>query len=537
VADNLTQALKTPRGSMTLRPIQALSLLEVGQYGGGLLPIKVGGGKTLLSLLAPRMLAGARPLLLLPAALRDKTAREMNEYREHWILPPHIQIVSYQTLSTINNADFLEEYQPTMIVCDEAHHLKNVSAAVTKRVSRYMKANPATAFVAMSGTMTKRSVRDFEHLARWCLRDRSPVPREFVALDQWSRALDVNVQASRRMLPGALAELRTDPTESIRKAYQRRLVQTPGVVATQDKPLAIPLTLTSHVLESPGDHWTSLRDDWETPDGWECVDGIEVWRHARELAVGCYYRWDPRPPEDWLAARGAWGSVCRQILKNNRRQLDSELQVVREVQRGGYPPDVGKLYAEWKAIEPTFIPNVEAVWESDHAVQWIARWAEAGPGIVWISHRFLGDRLADLLSLPYYGGGGLDASTGRSIETHDPATQGACVASIAANGTGRNLQAWNRNLIVGVPPNGAQWEQLLGRTHRPGQTRPVHADVLFGCFEDVKAFWQAVADAKYAEEITGQAQKLCHLDLQGVETVHTIGRLPGAQWRKGKPPQ
>ena len=531
IAQQLTDALKTPWGTWTLKPVQALALLEIGQWGGAFLPIRVGGGKSLISLLAARMIPSARPLLLVPAHLRDKTYAEMSGYRKNFVIHPAINIVSYQTLSTVNNATLLEGYKPDMIIADEAHYLKNTAAACTKRVSRYLKSRQGTVpFVAMSGTMTKRSIRDFAHLASWSLRDRSPCPIDWGALDEWSRALDVNVHESRRLLPGALRQLRTTPQESIREAYQRRLMSVPGVVASRDEPLPIEIELRTHLMHYPSPHWNALRDDWCTPDGWKCAEGVEVWRHARELAIGCWYRWNPRPPEEWVEARSAWGKACRGVLSNNRRNLDSQLQVMQAVQAGHYP-HVMKTLADWKAIEPTFKPNVEAVWESNHATDWVKNWAAQSPGIVWVSHRFLGPRLAPL---PYFGGGGVDTRTGDTIESWDP-SRGSIVASIAANGTGRNLQSWSRNLIVGAPPNGSQWEQLIGRTVRPGQkAKKVTVDVLLGCVEDVAALWTAVSDAKYAQEMTGQTQKLCRIDLTQAHTPDSVAGLGTAQWIKTK---
>ena len=51
--------------------------------------------------------------------------------------------------------------------------------------------------------------------------------------------------------------------------------------------------------------------------------------------------------------------------------------------------------------------------------------------------------------------------------------------------------------------------------------------MLFGCVEALEGFWRAVDDAAYAEEVTGQAQKLTHADTDGVpDTAPTFG----AQW-------
>lgn len=532
LAESMTATLRTRHGAQTLRPIQAVALLEIAQQRGGLLPIRVGAGKTLISLLAPRMVGAVRPLLLLPAHLRDKTERELSEYRKDWILPGLVRIESYQTLSRVGAARLLEDYQPDLIVADEGHFLKNPSAACTKRVSRYLRAHRDTAFVVMSGTLTKKSVRDFAHLANWALGDKSPAPSEWVALDEWSRALDVSVAEHRQLAPGALGALRESPIEPLRRAYRRRLTETPGVVATQDQPLPIPLTIRSILIDDLPPvvlrAYATLRRDWTTPDGWPIEDGVVLWGHARELSSGFYSVWDPRPPREWIEARKAWAAECREVLTHNRRGLDTELQVRLAVRDGQYP-ELVEVLSEWEQIRPTFEPNSVPVWLTDVTIDRIVRWeAEHGPALIWTDRPCVGERLA-ARGLPYYGQMGL-TSDGRFIEQHDP-RKGSAVVSIGANCTGRNLQAWHTNLVVDVSPDGGQWEQLLGRTHRDGQTQPVTCDVLFGCIEDVSAFWTAVKRSAYAEEITGQAQKLSHADLESVceyEEAPTVG----PQWER-----
>lgn len=525
-------------GSMALRPIQGVALSEIAALRGALLPIRVGGGKTLISLLAARAVDAKRPLLLLPAHLIEKTRAEMRALRRHWNLPAFLRIESYQSLGRVNGATLLDNYAPDLIVADEGHYLKNPSAAVTKRVARYIrarrKAGDPFAFVCMSGTITKRSIRDFAHLASWALGSGSPAPADFDVLDEWSRALDVDVSPPRRLTPGALAALRTDPREDLRHAYRRRLVDSPGVVATQEGPLPIGLRIRSHLVEVGPEvsiAFERLRREWTTPDEWPVEDGVAIWRHARELATGFYSRWNPRPPDDWRDARREWASICRHILGSNRRHLDSELQVRLAVQEGHYP-EAARALADWLAIEPSFTPNAEAVWIDDRALTWIANWSKVqGPALIWTDRPAVGARLSSLTGLPYYANLGVD-SRGRSIERHDP-REGSAILSIEANKEGRNLQAWSRNLIMDVPPNGAKWEQLLGRTHRDGQTaEEVTADVMIGCIEDAEAIWRAVEDSRYAEEITGQAQKLVHADLEDVIELESLRRQSGAQWNK-----
>ena len=518
LAVEMSKALRTPKGTQALRPVQAVALYELAANPGAILPIRVGGGKTLISALAGTVTQARRPLLLIPAHLREKTEREFQALRTDWRSPIYVRIESYQQLSTANSAKMLEDYRPDLIIADECHYLKNQRAACTRRVSRYMNEHGAACrFVGMSGTITKRSIRDFAHLALWALHMGSPTPVNWRATEEWALALDAQVPEGRRLDLGALATL---------GPYRDRLIQTPGVVATQEGPLAIPLVITGECIDVPPvceRALSTLRETWETPDGHPIADGIAAWRHAQELALGFYYRWDPRPPESWLAPRRAWSCLCRELLKSNRRQLDTEYQMTQAIDRGHYPEAVATL-AAWRAVRDTFEPNVTPVWLSDHAVEHIAEWMLQGPGIVWTAHRALGQRFGSA----YYGAQGLNCDGG-TIEAHPPHLP--LVASVAANGTGRNLQAWNRNLVASAPPSGSTWEQMLGRTHRPGQDAPeVSAHVLLGCIEALTGFWRAVEDAGYAESVTGQAQKLTHAALDVPEVAPN---LFGAQWSKG----
>ncbi len=547
LAQRLTSALAMPptqgcpkecpcegRGFMTLRPIQAIALLEMTQWDGGLFPIRVGGGKTLINFLAPRMFANkSRPLSLLPAHLIQKTRRELKALRRHWIIPAFLRFESYQMLSQVNAAGMLQAYEPDLIIADECHYLKNPSAACTKRVSRYVKEHRHdTALVLMSGTMITRSIKDFAHLSSWALKKTNPLPERFEVLEEWARAMDVNIAEHRRLAPGGLDALRAHPTENIRQAFRRRVVQSPGVVATQEPPLPIGLEIRSHEAQLDPvlkEAYKTLRRDWTTPDQWPIEDGVAMWRHARELSNGFYSVWDPRPPDDWREARADWFRTSRYLIAHNRRNLDTEKQVRLAVLKGQYPEAL-PYWEKWDKIRDTFDPNAVPVWVSNKTVQWIVDWAKGcgGPALLWTNRPALGHRLEEF-GIPYYGQKGLD-SRGRFIEDH----QGTCALSIDANKEGRNLQhRWHRNLVLDIPPNGARWEQMLGRTHRDGQpSSVVNVDVLFGCLEDVEAFWRAVKLSWATEDYMGQAQKLCHANLEDVLDVATASGYKGDQWRK-----
>ena len=68
LAREMTEALKTPGGTMSLRPVQALALYEIMTTGGLCAPMGVGTGKTLVFLLAPVVLGLKRALGILPAS-------------------------------------------------------------------------------------------------------------------------------------------------------------------------------------------------------------------------------------------------------------------------------------------------------------------------------------------------------------------------------------------------------------------------------------------------------------------------------------
>jgi hypothetical protein len=423
---------------------------------------------TAVSLLAPIVLEAKRPLLILPAKLRDKTIREIGNYQRHFrIVPP--AILSYEILSRENGGKLLAEVAPDLIICDETHRIKNKNASVTRKISTWMKENPTTKFVALSGTITMRSLRDYAHIIRWCLPYSSPLPSTQYDLEEWSNALDEKIQDMQRLSVGALSQLCEpadqqrihDAADSValslaRKAYQRRLTETPGVVATSESLLGASLSISAvqpQLGSALDEAFLKLRKDWLTPDDHPVIDGFQLWRHARELACGFYYRWNPRPPEEWLTARRNWARFARDILSMHRPGLDSELPVANACAKGDLP---NTEYLAWREIRDTFVPNQEAVWVSDGTLRFAAEWLRKNDGICWVEHIAFGERLAELTGLSYYGGGGLDKQK-RMIEDG----RGPCIASIAANAEGRNLQQWNKSLVVSCPPSGKTWEQCL----------------------------------------------------------------------------
>jgi hypothetical protein len=535
LAEEMTEILKTPHGTMELRPLQALALYELGLYRGLFGPLAVGSGKTLISLLASVVLFATRPLLLIPADLIKKTERDRRQLSEHWDIPERLRIMTYDWLGRAQAAEALEAYLPDVIIPDEAHRLMNLTAAVTRRVRRYMNDHPETVMVEMSGTMTKRSLHDFSHLARWSLGpERMFVPRNYTDLEFWADALDERKDQVKRANPGALKVLcnddeqvlwRTDARKAARSAFRRRMVETAGVVASYESGCDATLTISGVELAVPDvieRAFETLRDEWATPDGRTFVDGVRLRKYARELSLGLYYVWNPPAPDYWMEARKEWHKFTREVLSHSR-SLDSEKQV-----REAHPNQ--PEYVAWQRVKKDFTPNRVAVWLSDFALEYCAGWAERNPGIIWTEHVPFGERLAHEAGLTYYGRKGLSAD-GKYIEDH-PANR-PLVASFGSNHRGKNLQArLSKNLVTACPANGLQTEQLIGRTHREGQEADeVAFDVLTVCCEHVGAFWQAVEDSRYVHENFGSPQKILLAGLN-VMTADELARKNGPRWEK-----
>ncbi len=510
VIDLLTAELKTPAGEMTLQPVQAMFLHDLIIYGGAFGPIGVGRGKTLASLLAAVVSGAKRPILFVPAALRDKTINiDVPELRQHWRLNYDLRVVSYTALSQAKNADMLEDLRPDLVILDECHEVKNTKAGRTRRLVRYFNEHPEARCAAMSGTISNRSLKDFAHIIEWTHRRRSPLPLKWPELSDWADAVDELKEPEQRMAPGVLMEFCREG-ENVRQGFRRRLVETPGVVATADDELGTSLRVAPlEGVRIPPRIWNMLeemRETWMTPNGDIITEAVDLWRHLRELALGFWYRWEPEPPKDWLDARREWKRYVRETLKHNRRNLDTELQVWNEC--AWYEKtrnEVIAAWADWRDIRDTFKINSVAEWVDDFALEYAADWLVDGGGIVWTEHRAFGHRLDDLTGRPYFGAGN------SAILTTDAP---GIIASIAAHGQGKNLQRYARNLITSPPSSGQTWEQLLGRTHRQGQEADeVSADVFLYTDEQQASFEQARADARYLEDTYGNRQKLNYADV------------------------
>ena len=504
-------------GELSFWPIQSAALIEAAKANGLFAAVGVGYGKTLIGLALPEALESKKTVYLVKPDLKKQLEREIQTfYGKHFRLPlDRIVIVSYSELSSAKDADVLEREMPDLIVADEAHCLKRKQSARTKRFLRYMKRNPWCRLAALSGTMTTRSILDYAHLIELVLRKNSPLPSGYYELRDWAGSLDVDPEY--RTEPGVL--LQFCEGEDVREGFRRRLVETEGVVTTEEGSIGTSLVIKKQspsVPQNVKELIAQVRKRWSIEDE-ELEDASARARVLKQIACGFYYRWDwgDGPDLEWLEARAAWHREVRQKLTHASEGFDSPLLLARAAERfydwdmsgrEGKRPELAwdsAAWPAWREVKDRKPPPTVPVWKSDFLVDAALKWAfkQKQPSIIWYEWNALGERIAAKGGLPIYGAG-----TDAGERNHK-----IIVASIRAQGTGKNLQHYCHNLFTTVPPNGTAVEQAMGRTHRPGQKSDEVTVDWFGHTPELEeAMARAIEDAEYMEGTTGQRQKILY---------------------------
>lgn len=517
-AVDMTDRLLTPEGrrvgAYRLRPIQSAALSEMVRHKGLVGSIGVGHGKFLISALAGHVLKAKRPLIIVPAPLVAQTRRELKKWRAWFRIPDNVQVVSYHTLSMPASAELLDELNPDALICDEAHMLRLKESTRTKRVIRYVVGKEKTApvkCVFLSGTITSRSLMDYVHLVEMALRGASPVPLEYRELKAWSRAIDVGGSPDKydRATVAPLVQWAGEGSTP-RDAFLKRWRSAPGVVTTDSTSLGVSIYMQRKKLKQPppvAEALSRLTSMWELPDGTKLENTFEVARHRAHMACGFWYRWawpDDKPDLVWLKARRNWFREVRRVLKKNMPRRDSPY-LLQTWAASDTCNDLGLLDAweRWSKVRHVRAPPVETMWLSRYVVTAALRLAASTttPLIIWTEHRAMLEALEEA-GMTTYGPG-----------TDPPEEAHTCAMSRRAHGTGKNLQAWADNVILHFPPNGTVMEQLIGRTHRPGQLADAVNFVYLEPSSYTKsAIEKALDDAIYIERTQGTPQKLLACD-------------------------
>jgi hypothetical protein len=429
---------------------------------------------------------------------------------------------TYDALSRPDATALLTGLAPDLIICDEAHKLADQTSTRTRRLARYLAAHPETMFCALSGSFTSKSVKDYAHLAMWALRGQSPLPRTYHELEVFSLALDtfkltlsvggVDQRAAARSRLEPLRVAFSAPT--VRTAYQRRLTSCPGVVATTEASIGTPIRIETVWPSVPPEVTRQLANfeaTWATPAGEEIEDALAFARVHRQLSLGFFYRWvwpGGVPDRSWLEARADWHRELRTYLPTSREGGDSPHLASVACAAGSrtVPTTLARAWATWEREKGKPTPPTECVWVDYFAALAAVRWAYAQPTppLVWYEHTAFGREVARI-------GGFLFADVGPEADSMLASMRAPVplVLSVDAHGTGKNLQLWSRQLVTSPSSNGRVWEQLIGRTHRPGQLADtVHVNYFSHVATMRDAMRSARADARYITETLNTPQKL-----------------------------
>jgi len=510
----------------TLRPVQERALAHVQQCQGGLFPIGVGHGKTVIALLSGAVLGVERAIVLVAPATVPHFEAELARLRKHFRIP-ETHIVSWGKLSQPTADEWFAQFDAqtrTCIVADEAHYVRSTASARTKRLGRWLKQRDDWPFVALSGTLTTRRLSDFAHLAARALREHSPVPRDrswqtwdAVLAGEYTTPADWGVHC-RPLIEWASLPFGKDfgtVRDSLTKAFALRLSTCAGVVTTQDSSCPSSLYLVQYRPSLRVENlWRKAEEVARTardPDGVELFSEADVAIAARRLCFGYSYRWEWNGPVDreWLDARQAWARTCRRLLTyHSRAGFDSRLLVENEARRRhslGSMENWVHDWAAWNAVSSRPAPDTVVSWDTTAVIEaLLAKARQEGPCIIWYDDTPVADLLQQL-GVRVIRAGGRMPYDGLEV-----------ALSIRAHGAGLNLQAWNRQVFACAPANGTRYEQVLGRTHRAGQQADeVWAWVPAWARPLSRALEAAREDAQWIEKVTQNSQKLnlaCYLE-------------------------
>ena len=525
-----TLRLRRPGGTFTLRPEQNAALWQLERWGGLIAEITMGGGKGLVCMAAPYLLRlfghkVERPLLVVPANLEGTYWRERAKFEKHFWLCGKLRVVSYETLSI--RQKYLDEYQPDLILFDEADKLRNPKSARGRRLFTYLHEHSECRVAFLSGTFTRRSIKEYAHLVGYALRQYSFVPQRKSDIASWSEVMDdaaipdaMQLSQFRSILPvGYQQSTDAENKRSVQRWYRGRRSTAPGsVVSHGEDGVGASLLFEEITVQTPAvvkDAIMSLEATWTKPDGDEQESALAVWNTTRQLSVGMYYLWDwPIDPrtgayikdKEWLEKRSRWHRAIRKTLELERKGLDSPMQIARFVDRPGGAeelPDVAYALTDWRTVSHRDPPPTKVVWLHpfllDAAIEWIlARMKEGSNGIVWFRHRAVGVALR-ARGLPVFMDSGQDFDMSEKF----------CAASIAQHGRGKNLQeTHSNNLLLEIPGTHDEAEQLFARTHRPGQQESEVVVAYFAHTEPIKYLLSSLwSQAIYVEATTGKATK------------------------------
>lgn len=513
-------------------PLQALALVELVDVGGALAGLGCGDGKTLVTAAAPLLVEARRPLLVVPGGLRTKTFDAFADLaRRRWRVAPLVRysakmrrepppegvmiLISYSELSLVQHDGVLFDLAPDLVLLDEGHKAKHMSAACTKRLDRYIVAKRPRV-VVLSGTWLGSKLERVHHFMRWAYGHegdyRMPLPRKLAEAKQWGRAVDEPgpTEDAEPLAPGALSVFGSTASE-LRVGLGEWMRNTPGCIGSTDPSCKASIVASVHrpKLSAECRELIKAMQTGIRPDGVELEPHMQAAGEV-QAALGMWYGWKKPGPEPWLKARRAWYRFVRSVAGAELEGFDTYLQICRQYGFGA--PNEVPEGRRWGEIEGTFKPERTTNWVDTSQLEAAVALASKGdPCLIWTSIVAVGEKLAEL-GVPYYGQKGLDAH-GRYVEDVEHGTR-TIALSLDANKEGRDwLKRFHRALYLTPLPTAEGCEQSISRIHRPGQPAD-ECELIIWCPTDRfrRRLETAQRLAREAQEKSGQRQRLLLAD-------------------------
>ena len=569
-----------------LRKVQAHAYVTFQRHGHGFFQIFVGDGKTLISILLAnegfkkhKKIMLIMPNNILPQLWRIELPFILNSLKIS--VPIHLctgnresrisiaksdkiglYIFTYSLLSRQDSHYVLNSINPTLIIFDEAHLIKNHKSAKTKRISRYIKENN-TKIVAMSGTITGKSIFEYHHTLTYCLGMGSPLPITKTNTYDWAQILDssstnietgfVDTKPLWNLVDWSNNNLGTNYKKDIigcRQAYSKRFITTPGIVVSYDDGIKQSLyfiNVENKMKENyPGmkkllQYIKNIKEKMITPNGDEIDHAIHTWKYIYELSAGFYnYMYWPDIEEIYKKVKNTkqanliLNKSKEYLIKQNefncemRKFLDSRhihgldtphLIYIDMINNKG--KNVGNLYEGW-----TYLKSIDfdgrisrkrkakriCDYKIKKCTEFVKNNAKSGL-LIWYKNIEIGKWIYETLkeegiNCTLYGSGH-QANEG-IINKKNKGT--IAIASIGAHHKGKNLQhMWSTQYCLQWPRSASISEQLLGRIHRKGQPDDQVITYTNNNNEfDNLVFSACLNDSFYIQSTTGSKQKLMY---------------------------
>lgn len=567
------------REGFRFRPRQGDAIQTFLEHGRGFFPMPVGGGKTLTGIVAAEQAIvrgyAKKVLLVLPSNLTPQYLDRDLPLARQWVQVsfrlrvlhgenrkqrrtlaqdprPGVFLWTYGLMSEPTAEEELSWISPDLIICDEAHKLARRGSGRTRRIFRYLEKNPHVRFVCMSGTVSQRSVNEYNHLAYYSLKEYSFLPKTKTETDNMAALLDSSAEE-----PGHNPEMQyMKPlvnwarqyypnlqynTAGIRAAYYLRMASTPGVVvASGREEIGSSLVVKPHKVPFRCDleheklagliNDVSRAIDPVSPNGDPISHAILAYKCLFELYAGGYNElyWpedaDPEILERsqlYLYTAREYGKTLRKWFgRFNRPGLDTPWLVQTSMDHHGHRDVGAELYESYTLLkEADFEGRIErssryirvcpykieaAIEQARHHPKGCVVWAINRGLVLWTYELFCEAFGPDKVGYFPAGPEADQRLQGESLKGKH------LICSLPAHNEGKNLQHYHDAMIyVQFPRSPNRVEQSLGRVHRHGQKADeVTAHLLLsGPFDEMQVA-AAMDDSVYIKQTQGGEPKI-----------------------------